>query len=179
MTLVRRAFTPRHRCISQQPPKHGTPDTTPHFIGKAPPSGTVQSSVVLVLVYGFLLVRQWMWYHQYGQERWLTYMRAYSPRRNLNNSWYSGLYERLDQNSPCSLSRNWVVVFSSTNKAGSMIQSWTHPKWMHTYTFNFWAIPTLGLFQKIQSQCSAVDLSSALLSNWDKDQLPLGNQVFP
>ena len=24
---------------------------------------------------------------------------------------------------------------------------------MHTYTFNFWAIPTLVLFQKIQSQC--------------------------
>ena len=28
---------------------------------------------------------QWIWYYQYGQERWLTYMRAYSPRRNLNS----------------------------------------------------------------------------------------------
>ena len=30
-------------------------------------------------------LRQWVWLHQYGQERWLTYMRAYSPRWNLNS----------------------------------------------------------------------------------------------
>ena len=30
-------------------------------------------------------LRQWAWLHQYGQERWLTYMRAYSPRWNLNS----------------------------------------------------------------------------------------------
>jgi len=55
-TLVRRAFIPRHRCTSQQPQKHDTPDATPHPIGKAPASGIVPSSASLVSVYGFLLV---------------------------------------------------------------------------------------------------------------------------
>jgi len=45
-------------------------------------------------------------------------------------------------------------VLSSTNKAESMIQSRAHPRWMHTYAFNFWAIPTLASFQKIHSQRS-------------------------
>ena len=30
-------------------------------------------------------LRQWVWLHQYGQGRWLTYMRAYSPRWNCNS----------------------------------------------------------------------------------------------
>ena len=55
-TLVRRAFIPRHRCTSQQPQKHDTPDATPHPIGKAPASGTVQSSASLASGYGFLSV---------------------------------------------------------------------------------------------------------------------------
>ena len=92
---------------------------------------------------------------------------AYSLRRNSNSLCYLGLYEHLCWIFPCSLSRNWVVVLSSTSKAGSMIQSRTHPRWMHTYACNFWVIPTLASFQKIQSQCSAVDLSLVLWSNWE------------
>jgi len=49
-----------------------------------------------------------------------------------------------------------------------MIKSRTYPRWIHTYAFNFWAIPALASFQKIQSQCSAVDLSSVLWSNWER-----------
>ena len=55
-TLVQRAFIPRYQCISQQPQKHGTPDTTPHPIGKALASSIVSSSPSLMSVYGFLLV---------------------------------------------------------------------------------------------------------------------------
>ena len=39
--LIRRALIPQHRYISQQPQKHGAPDTTPHPIGKAPASRIV------------------------------------------------------------------------------------------------------------------------------------------
>ena len=39
---------------------------------------------------------------------------------------------------------------------------------MHTYTFNFWAIPTLVSSQKIQSQCGAVDLSLVLWCSYSK-----------
>jgi len=49
-----------------------------------------------------------------------------------------------------------------------VIKSRTYPRWIHTYAFNFWAIPALASFQKIQSQCSAVDLSSVLWSNWER-----------
>jgi len=42
--------------MSQQPQKHGTPDTTPHPIGRALASGINPSSASLVSVYGFLLV---------------------------------------------------------------------------------------------------------------------------
>ena len=41
-------------------------------------------------------IRQWVWLYQYSQERWQTYMRAYSPQRSLNSLWYLSLYERLE-----------------------------------------------------------------------------------
>jgi len=41
-------------------------------------------------------LRQWVWLYQYSQERWQTYMRAYSPQRSLNSLWYLSLYGRLE-----------------------------------------------------------------------------------
>jgi len=96
------------------------------------------------------------------------YMRSYSPKQNLNSLYYLVLYEHLRYFFPCSLSHNWVALFfESQTRLVSVIQLQIHPRWIHTYIFNFWATPTLVSSQKIQSQYSAVDLSLVLWSNWE------------
>ena len=170
-TLVQRALISRYQCISQQPQKHSTPDTTPHPIGKAPASGIVPSSASLVSVYGFLLVL--ILGSEYGiigmvkRDGWHTWEPTLLDEISIARASQVSMNVSIDENFPCSMSRNWVVVLSSTNEAGSMIQSRTHPRWMHTYAINSWAIPTPASFQKIQSQCSAVDLRPVLWSNWE------------
>ena len=54
-----------------------------------------------------------------------------------------------------------------------MIQSRAHPRWMHTCAFNFWTIPTLASFQKIQSQHNwsefgaLIKIGTKISSHWE------------
>jgi len=68
------------------------------------------------------------------------------------------------------------------NKAGAMIQSWTHPRWMHTYALFF--EPYQRLHHSRKSNHSAVQLiwvrcPDKIGSDCDKDQFTFGSQVFP
>ena len=157
-TLVQRAFIPWHRCMSQQPQKHDTPDTTPHPTCTRYCLGS--SSTSLVSGYEFLLGL--ILGSEYGQERWLTYMRAYSPRWNLDSVLVRSLWTSRSKVCPAI-----ELFFRVRTRLG---------QWFSRELIRDECICTRLTFA---AQLIWVRCSDQIGNGWDKDQLPFGSQVFP
>ena len=133
---------------------HGTPYTTPHPTCTRYCLGS--SSASLVSDYEFLsgLILG----SEYGQERWLTYMRAYSPRWNLNS-----VLARFSMNVSIKISRTVCPAIELFFRVQTRLGQWFSRELIQDE-----CIRTRLTFA---AQLIWVRCSDQIANSWDKNQL--------